>query len=189
VAAIVVPSVMIDGTGDLDLMNNKLVVEATTEKAAELAALQSVAHSGISSSTASANYAIAVIDNAALATPFTTFGGQPVDSNSILVSAEIAGDANADGHVDLTDLSTVLNNFGATTAAWTSGNFDGGPTIDLTDLSAVLNNFGATNPNASALGATGGAIAALATPEPASLAALGMGAAAMLMRRKRASTR
>ena len=58
------------------------------------------------------------------------------------------GDANADGQIDLTDLSTILNNFGATTSAWTSGNFDGAATIDLTDLSDVLNNFGVTYANA-----------------------------------------
>ena len=59
------------------------------------------------------------------------------------------GDANMDGQVDLTDLSTVLNNFGKSTVLWTDGNFDGQPTIDLTDLSDVLNNFGSSAPSAS----------------------------------------
>ena len=127
-----------------------------------------------------------MIDNGVLTTPFTTFGGQPVDANSILISQEIQGDSNADGHVDLTDLSTVLNNFGSTTPAWTSGNFDGGTAIDLTDLSAVLNNFGATNPNASdGLASGGGAAPAIATPEPTSLAVLGLGAVALLSRRRK----
>src|SRR6202012_3097129 len=112
-------------------------------------------------------FGIAVVDNAVLATPFTAFGGQTVDANSILVSQELLGDSNIDGHVDLTDLSTVLNNFGTTTPAWTSGNFDGAATVDLTDLSAVLNNFGLTNPNATDVSA--GATAAIGTPEPASL--------------------
>ena len=58
------------------------------------------------------------------------------------------GDTNIDGVVDLTDLSKVINNFGATTPDWTSGNFDGKTTNDLTDISNVLNNFGQTNPNA-----------------------------------------
>ena len=154
--AMVLSSAVVDGTGSLDVANDKMVIQAASDKQAILAGLQTVAHSAITSSTAAPGYVVAVIDNAVLATPFTIFGGQAVDSNSILVSAEIAGDANADGHVDLSDLSTVLNNFGATTLAWTSGNFDGAATIDLTDLSDVLNNFGATNPDASAQGGAAG---------------------------------
>jgi hypothetical protein len=111
----------------------------------------------------------------------TAFGGVSVDVGSVLVGAELLGDSNADGHVDLTDLSTVLNNFGSATNAWTSGNFDGGATVDLTDLSDVLNNFGASNPNAS----DGGAVAAVATPEPASLVVLGIGALAVFGRRRK----
>ena len=61
---------------------------------------------------------------------FNLFGDTPI------------GDANGDGTVDLSDLSVVLNNFGATTSARSQGNFDGAATIDLTDLSDVLNNFG-----------------------------------------------
>ena len=34
-------------------------------------------------------------------------------------------DANLDGRVDQTDLTTVLNNFGQSTTLWTNGNFDG----------------------------------------------------------------
>ena len=62
--------------------------------------------------------------------------------NSATAPAVLVGDANVDGHVDLTDVSIVLNNFGSTTSAkWSDGNFDGAATIDLTDLSFVLNNF------------------------------------------------
>src|SRR5262249_40400224 len=68
-----------------------------------------------------------------------------VDNSADTVSftETMVGDANQDGHVDLGDLSTVLNNFGKTTSLWTDGNFDGSTTVDLTDLSNVLNNFGA----------------------------------------------
>ena len=76
----------------------------STSKPTDLATLQSQINSAITSSTLPANYAIAVVDNAI--THFTTFGNEPVTSNSILVSAELLGDTNLDGCVDLTDLST-----------------------------------------------------------------------------------
>ncbi len=177
-------------TGHLDLSGNKLIVE-TASKATAIATLQNQIafgtgnSAGITSTGLPANFAIAVMDNAVLGK--TTFGGVKVDASSVLVSAELIGDTNADGSVDLTDLSTILNNFGGTTSAWTSGNFDGAPTIDLTDLSDVLNNFGASNPHASDVApapAFGAAVAA--APEPTSLALFGIGAVALLRRRKQA---
>ncbi|HUO08109.1 MAG TPA: hypothetical protein VM008_07415 [Phycisphaerae bacterium] len=78
----------------------------------------------------------------------------------------LPGDATLDGHVDLSDLSIVLNHFGQSTNAWTDGNFDAQPTIDLTDLSDVLNNFGTSIPISTT------ASPAISTPEPASLALL-----------------
>jgi hypothetical protein len=56
------------------------------------------------------------------------------------------GDANVDGHVDLSDLNIVLNNLGTSTSLWTNGNFDGAATIDLTDLNDVLNHLGTSQP-------------------------------------------
>ena len=154
----------------LDLTNNNLIVEDAVTKATTITRLQDQvqygkSHSaGIYTSTGvPANMAMAVVDNAV--TGLTSFGGLSVDANSVLVGAELLGDANIDGTVDLTDLSTILNNFGSSTSAWTSGNFDGASTIDLTDLSDVLNNFGASNPNASVASSN-----VAAAPEPASLA-------------------
>ena len=149
--AVGLPSLTFDGSpnhwsGALDLTNNKLILQSTN-KSADLANLQNQINTVITSSTLPANYAIAIVDNAI--TNFTNFGNQPVNSNSLLLSPELLGDTNLDGKIDLTDLSTVLNNFGLTTPNWTDGNFDNAPTINLTDLSNVLNNFGQSNPNAS----------------------------------------
>jgi hypothetical protein len=173
----------------LDITNNKLIIEATSlTKSSSLSSLQNfVSTHALTSSTLPANFGIAVMDNAALAVHFSTFGGLPVDTNSLLISPELLGDANADGHVDPTDLSTVLNHFGATTSNWTSGNFDHATTIDLTDLAYVLNNFGQTNPNASsqssALGG-GSPQSSVPTPEPGSLTCAF--AATLLLARRRA---
>ena len=89
------------------------------------------------------------------------FASEAIESFS--VNPALLGDANADNQVDLSDLSTVLNNFGQSTPNWSDGNFDNTPTIDLTDLSDVLNNFGQTTPTTTA------ATTPAPTPQPASL--------------------
>ncbi|HUO07253.1 MAG TPA: hypothetical protein VM008_02900 [Phycisphaerae bacterium] len=184
-------------TSNLDLASNSLIVQPDpAAKATAFATLNnqiafgqshfagggaagaSGAAAGITDSTLPANFGIALLDNAL--THFTTFRGQPADANSLLLSPELLGDANADGHVDLTDLSTVLNNFGTATPNWTDGNFDNAPTIDLTDLSAVLNNFGQSNPNAN----TAGLATATPAPEPASLTILLLAGQILQRRRK-----
>lgn len=83
------------------------------------------------------------------------------------------GDTNNDGVVDLVDLNNVLNNFGASGSNPGDDNSDG--VVDLVDLNAVLNNFG-TSYAASALAVV---------PEPASLSLIGLGAAALVGRRRR----
>ncbi|HUO07535.1 MAG TPA: NF038122 family metalloprotease [Phycisphaerae bacterium] len=209
-SAVKLPAVNFDGTtdawlGTLDVTDDKLVIEPTANRAAVLADLQNQAiygrtHSaGITSSTALPTMAVAVIDNALLGRG--TFGGVTVTANSILISQELLGDANVDGHVDLTDLSTVLNNFGSASTAWTSGNFDGAPTIDLTDLSAVLNNFGSSysSPFEASTGIVtlgtsqdqvlaeqflASGTGAVSVPEPGSCALLALAAPVLLRRRR-----
>ena len=108
---------------------------------------------------------------------FPLAANDAIDIDNVSLSTLADGDANGDGNVDLTDLSTVLNNFGATASAWGSGNFDGAPSIDLTDLSDVLNNFG-TSASAAA--------PAIAAPEPAAALLLALGTPLMLARRRTA---
>jgi hypothetical protein len=202
------PSVTFDGstnawTGTLDVTNDKLVIEPTAGRAALLANLENQAvyghthATGITSSTATAKMSVAVIDNSILGR--FTFGGVSVGSNSILIAQELLGDTNIDGVVNGTDLSKVLNNFGAATPLWTSGNFDGAATIDLTDLAYVLNNFGSTY--SSPFDATAGSVVTdgtaadqtiaqdilagsnvVAVPEPATIGLFLLGG--MLLRRR-----
>ena len=181
-------------TGNLSLSNNKLIVEATlATKAATLNALQNEAFygqthtTGITSNALAANLALAVIDNGALTTPFSIFGGVAVDTNSILLAPELLGDSNIDGHVDLNDLNTVLNNLGVANTSWTTGNFDGAPTIDLNDLNDVLNNLGTTYANSSSVIAAEGLLGATPaiTPEPASLSLVLVAIPVFLRKRRR----
>jgi hypothetical protein len=52
------------------------------------------------------------------------------------------GDANLDGHVDLTDFTYLASNFNRTgTAGWATGDFSGDHTTDLTDFTMVAANF------------------------------------------------
>ncbi|MGN6369463.1 MAG: S8 family serine peptidase [Phycisphaerae bacterium] len=112
------------------------------------------------------------------------------DTYGLAFNAMMLGDANLDGHVDLSDLSTVLNHVGAQTSLWTDGNFDGAASVDLSDLSDVVNNFGRVSGNvamtspATTAAATLFASPSAAAPEPASLAILA-GAIPLLARRRR----
>ncbi|MGN6367544.1 MAG: beta strand repeat-containing protein [Phycisphaerae bacterium] len=170
--------------GTFDVTGSKLIVQASAAtKAATFSTLRNyiLAHSLLSSGTP-AHYGLALIDNGTLGA--ATFGGNAADANSLLVSQELLGDANIDGKVDLTDLSTVLNHFGAATPHWADGNFDYAATVNLTDLSDVLNNFGLVNPNPSSGVGAPGLETAIAVPEPISLFAIA-GSILLLHRRPR----
>ncbi len=175
----------------LDIEDNKLILQpAAADKADALATVENQvafgeaadSTGGIVSPVLPAGRALAVLDNAV--TGFATFGAESVDAGSILIGAELLGDANADGRVDLTDLSIVLNNFGSATGEWTSGNFDHAAAVDLTDLSDVLNNFGET---VVVVPPSGGRVEAEAVPEVGSGVVIGSGGVLLLRRRRRGS--
>ena len=133
------------------------------------------------------SYTIATFGSSSGAAPVDNKTGFPglhfsesLSSTSLTLTATaLPGDANLDNTVDLSDLSTILNNFGAATPNWTDGNFDNASTIDLTDLSDVLNNFGQTNPSAFSLQPSAFSNA----PEPASSISLAL-ASLLIVRRR-----
>jgi len=89
----------------------------------------------------------------------------------------LAGDADKNGVVDAADYITVKQNFGMTSGAtWEMGNFDSDidENVDWDDLQLLMANFGTRS--------VGGAPA---TPEPATLGLLAIGALALLRRRRR----
>ncbi|MGN6367450.1 MAG: hypothetical protein ACTHN5_04235 [Phycisphaerae bacterium] len=136
---------------------------------------------GITSSALTPREGIAVMTGAdyRAATRKSSLDGALVLTNNLLLKTALLGDANLDNQVDLSDLSTVLNNFGQASLSWTHGNFDYAPTIDLTDLSDVLNHFGQslTTPTLAPDTPT-------PTPEPTPLALLTLAAPFLYKRRR-----
>lgn len=60
-----------------------------------------------------------------------------------LGSPDVPGDVDGNGCVNLTDLATLLSNFGATSGQTRAdGDLDGDGDVDLTDLATLLSNFG-----------------------------------------------
>jgi hypothetical protein len=54
------------------------------------------------------------------------------------------GDANNDGFVNFTDITTVLANFGSSGSSPLNGDADNNGTVNFTDITTVLANFGST---------------------------------------------
>jgi hypothetical protein len=73
------------------------------------------------------------------------FGMATSNAATLTVDA-LTGDLDADGDVDLTDLSVQLANFGASGVGPEDGDLDGDTDVDLTDLALMLAAFGTTCP-------------------------------------------
>jgi len=142
---------------------------------------------GIASSMAAADAglltAVGVLDNSDPDVGGkTTFAGETVDATSVLVKYTYWGDANLDGVVDANDYDIIDRNFlfppAPGNTGWWTGDFTYDGAIDANDYDRIDRAFlfqGAP--------LTGGG--AVPTPEPATLALLALGGAALMARRKR----
>jgi hypothetical protein len=81
------------------------------------------------------------------------------------------GDATKDGHVNVDDLGVLASNYDGTGKVWTQADFTADGAVNVDDLGVLASNYDWVGPGAS-------------IPEPATLSLLGLGALA-LIRRKR----
>jgi autotransporter-associated beta strand protein len=118
--------------------------------------------------------------------------------NTFEIRATLLGDSDLNGNVNVADLANLAGNFGKTSGQnWLGGDFDYNGNVNVADLSDLAGNFG-KDLDSAGFGSGGGAAASpaaatasaavssgAAVPEPASLGLLGVGAIALLTRRRR----
>jgi len=93
-------------------------------------------------------------------------------ATEVLFGNQLPGDANQDEKVNLSDFTILKAHFGEDPAGWTYGNFNTDTTVNLSDFTILKANFGLGAPSAGGV------------PEPATVAMLALGAAALLRRRR-----
>jgi autotransporter-associated beta strand protein len=159
---------------------------------------------GITSSSAAASGGNRAIGYALASEvrPFTgggtdTFLGSTVDKTTVVARFTLAGDATLDGAVDFNDLVKLAQNYNTTVSNsteswWNHGDFTYDGITDFNDLVKLAQNYNTSLPLPTATAIPGASIAFEAdlarafssVPEPGALSVLGLGALALLARRR-----
>jgi fibronectin-binding autotransporter adhesin len=161
--------------------------------------------SGISSSSAAATPSLTALgvelnNNGSGGTLMTSFEGQTVTSNDVLVKYTFVGDADLSGKISSTDYVLIDNGFNSRGGAnpltgWRNGDFNYDGKIDGDDYTLIDNafntqgsvSFASTSAGPAEMIAADTAQIALsaAVPEPGTLGLLAMGAVGLLIPKRR----
>jgi autotransporter-associated beta strand protein len=188
-------------TGQLDLIDNAVIVDYDAAGGSPLANIRAAVASGynagawdgpgIVTSAGRTNPSLGV--GYAIPPGGGTFLGQPHDDGSVLLRTTLRGDANLNGTVAFEDLVALAQNYNTTdgSAVWGRGDFNYDGNVNFTDLVALAQNYNSSMPSAAQLAGLGGAsfaqdaAAAFArVPEPGVMSVLAVGGAALTRRRR-----
>jgi hypothetical protein len=192
-----VSTLNIAATGQFDLSDNDLIVQADSltwqNTLQRITALVVSGRDtgptpwhgyGIASSAAANNpmtsLAVIVNDRGDRTPIFTTFGGLPVDANSILVKYTWNGDANLDGIVNADDYFLADSGYVTQKGGWLNGDFNYDGIVNADDYFLIDSAFIGQNGTLSG----GYRVPVATTPEPEFVAILVMAAAGLLLRRR-----
>jgi hypothetical protein len=103
-----------------------------------------------------------------------------------LIDAE-PGDINLDGTVDINDFGVLAGNFGTATPGWVNGDLNGDGVVDINDFGILAQNFGTSEGGLPTVALPTALIGGGSTvPEPTTGMILAIGAAASVLRRRKA---
>ena len=123
-------------------------------------------------------YAIGYVDGADGIVSGPTAGNEKV-------MLTLSGDATLSGKVNLNDFTIIISHFGTLTGAqWDQGDFNYDGKVNLQDFTLFLNNYGLSLGAGLLPAFSVRSNTARSTPEPESLALLGLGATLLLLRRR-----
>ena len=190
-SSILLTSLSITGGGSLDIGNNRIFIDDTSDPISTIA--QWIASGTITSSdlqNSSGSYAIGY---AAASDPGNPAG---LSSGEIEIAYTLLGDANLDGKVNGTDFQLMATHFNdAVTNGWDEGDFNGDGAVNGADFVLLADNFNMFANQSAAAAADLAALNAFAAengldvqnvPEP--VAVVAFPALALMRRRRRAFT-
>lgn len=175
-----VTSLNLDATGTLDLNDNDLIIRDPAGAAALPAVVDAIKRArgagdwlgaGLTSSAArndpdDLTTLAAISNDRGNGTPiFTTFAGQSVDQDAVLVMYTLYGDANFDGEVSIADFLRTDRGAARNLTGWNNGDFDYSGVVDAADYFLLDQSF----LKQSAPAAASTSVHTSAVPEPSCL--------------------